>query len=82
MKPIFRVSFYKCLTNCNGAVFNPCQGSVEVHAYSLAEALAVAKPMFAMMANVPDWTMRADAATAELVPGRKRIGHIAAVHRA
>lgn len=81
MDPVYRVSFYKYLTDSSGHPADPFQGVVEVHAPTPERAVELAQPTFADLKGVPDWAMRADHAEAELLAGRTRVHHVEALHR-
>ena len=73
MEHIYRVSFFKQLTDSTGHPFDACQGAVEVRASSQDRAIELARQMFAELKDVGDWLLRADYEKAELLPSRKRV---------
>jgi hypothetical protein len=73
MEPIYRVSFFKKLTNSNGHLFDVSQGAVEVHACSSERAVEAARARFAEINHDRSWNMRADYEKVEFLPARKRI---------
>jgi hypothetical protein len=75
MIPIYRVSFFKTVTDSTGHPFDAQQGAVEVHAENSEHAIEVARLKFAMQKRVTTWTLRADYEQAELLPGRSRARH-------
>jgi hypothetical protein len=77
MEQIYRVSFFKRLTDSTGHPADACQGAVEVSAPAEGRAIEVARLKFAECADVSLWSMRADYETAELLPGRKRASSLA-----
>jgi hypothetical protein len=80
MEQIYRVSFYKRLTDSTGHPVDACQGAVEVSAPAEGRAIEVARLKFAECADVSLWSMRADYETAALLPGRKRASSLAWRH--
>ena len=72
---VYRVSFHKYLIDSSGHPADPCQGVVEVHASNPERAVEMAQLLFASDKGVHDWTLRADHAKAELLPGRMRAHH-------
>ena len=73
MEHIYRVSFFKQLTDSAGHPFDACQGTVEVRAPSRDSAIELARKMFAELKDVSDWSLRADCEKVELLPSRKRV---------
>jgi hypothetical protein len=73
MKQIYRVSFFKKLTDSNGHPVDAWQGAVEVRAPSPDGAVELARPRFAEIKDVGTWTLRADYETVELLASRKRV---------
>jgi hypothetical protein len=72
MEKTYHVSFFKTLTDSTGHPFNPCQGTVEVHAPDESCAIAIARKKFAELKDVGVWSLRADYEEAQLLPARKR----------
>ena len=52
MEHIYRVSFFKQLTDSTGHPFDACQGAVEVRAPSQDRAIELARQMFAELKDV------------------------------
>jgi hypothetical protein len=77
MMQIYRVSFFKRLTDSTGHPVDACQGTVEVNASGKDRAIKVARAKFAELGDVAIWSMRADYARAEALPGRKRPSSLA-----
>jgi hypothetical protein len=77
MKPIYRVSFFKKLTNSTGHLFDVCQGAVEVHTCSPERAVEAARVRFAEINHDRSWNVRADYEKIEFLPTRKRISRAA-----
>ncbi len=75
MEPVYRVSFFKCVVDSTGHLFNPVQGIIEVHARDPARAVELARAEFAKQKQATTWMMYADSEQVELVPGRKRAHH-------
>jgi hypothetical protein len=73
MERIYRVSFFKTLTDSTGHPVDACQGAVEVRATSQGRAIELARLRFAELKDVSVWSMRADYEKAELLPARKRV---------
>jgi hypothetical protein len=71
MEKIYHVSFFKTLTDSTGHLFNPCQGTVEVHAPDEGRAIAVARTRFAELKDVVVWSLRADYEKVKVLPNRK-----------
>ncbi len=67
MKRIYRVSFFKRLTDSTGHPSDVCQGTVEVDGDRKARALDAARRRFAELKDVVAWTLRADYAKVEVV---------------
>jgi hypothetical protein len=72
MDQVYRVSFFKRLTDSNGHPFDPCQGVVEVRAPSEGCAIEQARLRFAELSEVGEWSLRADYEKVELLASRKR----------
>ena len=72
MEKTYHVSFFKTLTDSTGHRFNPCQGTVEVHAPNEGRAIAIARERFAKLKDVGVWSLRADYEEAQIIPDRKR----------
>jgi hypothetical protein len=72
MAQIYRVSFFKRLTDSNGHPVDACQGAVEVSASSEDRAVNMARLKFAELEDISIWSLRADYEKAELLPARKR----------
>ncbi|HUN44001.1 MAG TPA: hypothetical protein VMU81_27225 [Acetobacteraceae bacterium] len=68
MDAIYRVSFYKKLTDDTGHPAEPCQGVVEVHEKNRKCAIEVAKQRFAELKGATDSSAFADYAIAKAVP--------------
>ena len=77
MEQIYRMSFYKRLTDSTGHPVDACQGAVEVKAPAEDRAIEVARLKFAECADIDLWSMRAAYETAELLPSRKRASSLA-----
>jgi len=75
MEQIYRVSFFKSLTDSYGRSVDACQGTVEVRAPSEARAIELARQRFAELKDVGIWSMRADYEKVELLASRKRISN-------
>ena len=73
MRPVYRVNFFKTVTDSTGHRFDAHQGAVEVLAENSDSAIKVARLEFAKQKRVTEWTMRADYEQAELLPARSRI---------
>ena len=73
MRQVYRVSFFKKLVDSTGHAFEPCQGVVDIRAIGQRRAIENAKLKFAEIKHVGDWSLRADYASVELFPARKRI---------
>ena len=73
MEKIYRVSFFKSLTDSTGHLFKPCQGTVEVHAPNESRAIAIARQRFAEREDVGVWSLRADYEKVEVLSDRKRV---------
>ena len=71
MAQIYRVSFFKRLTDSRGHPVDACQGAVEISASSEDRAVEVARLKFAELEDVSIWSLRADYEKAELLPARK-----------
>jgi hypothetical protein len=69
----YRVSFFKKLVDSTGHPFEPCQGVVDTRALDQELAIENARLKFAEIKDVGDWSLRADYASVELFPARKRI---------
>ena len=75
MEQIYRVSFFKNLTDNYGRSVDACQGTVEVRAASEARAIELARQRFAELKDIGIWSMRADYEKVELLASRKRISN-------
>jgi hypothetical protein len=73
MGNIYRVSFFKKLTDSTGHPVDACQGTVEVQASSEDSAIGVARRAFAELKDVGEWSLRADYEAMEFLPERKRV---------
>lgn len=73
MYPVYRVNFFKHLLNSTGHPFEVLQASIEVHAGDNEQALDRARGKFAELEGVTGWSLRADYAKVELLPGRKHV---------
>jgi hypothetical protein len=71
MEPIYRVSFFKTLTDSTGHTVNACQGVIEVHASSEERAIDEARVEFAELKQVITWRLRADYAKVERLCKRR-----------
>ncbi len=72
MEQIYRVSFFKNLTDSYGRPVDACQGSVEVRAPGQGRAIELARQRFAELKDVEVWSLRADYEKVELLASRKR----------
>jgi hypothetical protein len=81
MKQIYRVSFFKKLTDSTGHPVDACQGTVEVRAPTQDCAIDLARHRFAALKDVGSWSLRADYETAELLAARSRASTRAWRHR-
>lgn len=72
MDSIYRVSFFKKLTDSTGHPASPCQGTIDVRASCEEVAIESARRQFAELADVAGWWLRADYEEVELLPARKR----------
>jgi hypothetical protein len=72
MMQIYRVSFFKRLTDSTGHPVDACQGTVEVNASSEDCAIKLARAKFAELEDVAILSLRADYEKTELLLGRKR----------
>ena len=72
MAQIYRVSFFKRLTDSTGRPVDACQGAVEVSASSEGRAVNMARLKFAELEDVSIWSLRADYEKTELLSARKR----------
>jgi hypothetical protein len=77
MEQIYRVSFFKKLTDSTGHPVDACQGSVEVSAPTENRAIEVARLRFAELKDVSIWSLRADYEKAKRLPGRERTSSLA-----
>jgi hypothetical protein len=75
MDHVYRIAFFKRLTDSTGHPANPCQGVVEVRASSEDRAIELARRRFAELAGVSTWSFRADYETIELLSSRKRVSN-------
>jgi hypothetical protein len=60
MKQLYRVSFFKRLTDSTGHQFDAIQGAVEVEGYRKSRAILSARRKFTKMKDVQSWSLRAD----------------------
>ena len=58
MRQMYRVSFFKKLTDSTGHPVDAWQGAVEVRAPSRDGAVELARPRFAEIKDVGTWTLR------------------------
>ena len=72
MDPVYRIDFFKVLSDSTGHQFAPCQGTIEVHACNSEEAVQLAKAMFARQKSIPAWHFHADYLEASLLPRGRR----------
>ena len=72
MEQIYRVSFFKNLTDSYGRSVDACQGAVEVRAPCQGRAIELARQRFAELNDVGVWSMLADCEKVELLASRKR----------
>jgi hypothetical protein len=75
MDHVYRISFFKRLTDSTGHPASPCQGVVEVRASSEDRARELARQRFAGLARVSTWSFRADYEKIELLSTRKRVSN-------
>jgi hypothetical protein len=80
MDPVYRVCFFKKLTDSTGHPVEACQGMVEVHAIDVDDAVELGRKKFAEFAHVRDWLMRADYETVEILRGRTRLTQLRPPH--
>lgn len=73
MKPIYRVSFFKRLSDSTGHEIDACQGVVDVQAVSETAAVEMARLQFAELQGVKSWLQRADSEKVECLPLRKKL---------
>ncbi len=73
MDQIYRVSFFKRLVDDYGHPVDACQAVIELYASSRERAIEGARRKFAKASNIPDWSLHADYAAAEVLPGPKRV---------
>jgi len=73
MDTIYRVSFYKKLTDDTGHPAEPCQGVVEVHGKDRKCVIENAKRRFADLKGATDWSLYADYVIAKVVPKHTRV---------
>jgi hypothetical protein len=71
MKQLYRVSFFKRLTDSTGHPVDVPQGSVEVHGDRKSRAVRAARQRFAELKSVRTWTLRADYENVEIIANRK-----------
>lgn len=71
MVPIYRVSFFKNLTDSTGHTVDACQGVIEVHAPNEERAIDEARIEFAELKQVITWRLRADYAKVERLRKRR-----------
>jgi hypothetical protein len=76
MDYVYRVAFFKRLTDSTGHPVSPCQGAVEVRASSEARAIELARLRFAELSGVSVWSLRADYEKVELLSTRKRVSNL------
>jgi hypothetical protein len=76
MDHVYRVAFFKRLTDSTGHPVSPCQGAVEVRASSEDCAIELARQRFAELSGVGAWSFRADYEKVELLPTRKRVSNL------
>jgi hypothetical protein len=76
MDHIYRITFFKRLTDSTGHPANPCQGVVEVKAPNGDRAIELARQRFAELAGVSTWSFRADYEKIKLLPRRKRVSNL------
>jgi hypothetical protein len=60
MKQLYRVSFFKRLTDSTGHEVDAIQGAVEVEGHQKSRAILSAQSKFAKMKDVQSWSLRAD----------------------
>ncbi len=73
---IFRVYFYKTVSDSTGHCHKCCQGAMEVVAGSEQEAIELASRRFAELNRTSVWSQRADSVKTELLYGRKRVSPV------
>ena len=71
-KQIYRVSFFKTLTDSTGHPVDACQGVIEVRAPTKDRAIRLAENAFANSKDVLRWSLRADYETVERLAYRPR----------
>jgi hypothetical protein len=71
-KQIYRVSFFKTLTDSTGHPVDACQGVIEVRAPTKDRAIRLAENAFANSKDVLKWSLRADYETVERLAYRPR----------
>ena len=60
MTDIYRVDFFKQVTDSTGHPFEAHQGTIEIDAIDQGQAIALAREKFAEAKDVPVWWLRAD----------------------
>jgi hypothetical protein len=73
---VFRVAFFKVLSDHYGHRHDCLQQAIEVSASDEAKALENAQRRFAELAGVARWELRADYARAERLPPPKRTARL------
>ena len=73
MDQIYRVTFFKNLSDSYGHSVDACQGAVDVHAPNENRAIELARRRFAELKDVENWSLRADYEKVELLASRKRL---------
>jgi acetyl-CoA carboxylase carboxyltransferase component len=70
---VYRVSFFKRLSDSTGHQFSARQGTVDVQAGNEDAAIGIARQKFALLEDINLWSLRADYEEVELLPDRKRL---------
>jgi hypothetical protein len=77
MADVYRVNFFKKLTDSTGHPVDACQGMVQVRALDQWRALEAARIKFAEVKDVRVWWLRADYESVEVLPDGRRISNSA-----
>lgn len=72
MKRLYRVSFFKKLTDTTGHTVDAVQGTVDVECHRRSRAIRSARRKFAKLKDVSVWTLRADYERVDIMAHRRR----------
>jgi hypothetical protein len=76
MNQLYRVCFFKGLTDSTGHPVNACQATFEIQALDREAATKDARLAFAKLRSIPYWSFHADYETVELLHTDKQVSKV------